>query len=95
MSVRLNKNQFAIISITPGDPILNRAPSACGASAAPAAINPVDPAPTALFVSSIAHSHGVAIYGQLDPNKHDIWLPFDRVMRPIIYLYGALIVFAG
>lgn len=30
--------------------------------------------------SPIAHTEPVAIYGELDPLDHNIWLPFDRVM---------------
>lgn len=28
--------------------------------------------------SPIAHTHGVAIHGGIDPLAHDIWLPADR-----------------
>lgn len=30
--------------------------------------------------SPIAHTHSIAIYGQLDPLDHSIWLPFDEAM---------------
>jgi len=30
--------------------------------------------------SPIAHTHPIAIYGQIDPLAHDIWLPFDSAM---------------
>lgn len=30
--------------------------------------------------SPIAHTHPLAIHGQLDPLDHSIWLPFDEVM---------------
>ncbi len=32
--------------------------------------------------SPIAHSHSLAIYGDIDPHNHNIWLPFDKtIMR--------------
>ena len=30
--------------------------------------------------SPIAHTHPLAIYGELDPLDHSIWLPFDEAM---------------
>lgn len=30
--------------------------------------------------SPIAHTHPIAIHGNLDPLDHDIWLPFDVAM---------------
>lgn len=33
--------------------------------------------------SPIAHTHPVAIYGQLDPLDHAIWLPFEERMMKI------------
>ena len=30
--------------------------------------------------SPIAHTHPLAIYGNVDPLDHDIWLPFDQAM---------------
>lgn len=30
--------------------------------------------------SPIAHSHPLAVHGDIDPLDHSIWLPFDRVM---------------
>lgn len=30
--------------------------------------------------SPIAHTHPLAIYGELDPFDHSIWLPFDEVI---------------
>lgn len=30
--------------------------------------------------SPIAHTHPLAIYGNVDPYDHDIWLPFDEAM---------------
>lgn len=30
--------------------------------------------------SPIAHTHGIAIHGNLDPLDHSIWLPFDEAM---------------
>lgn len=30
--------------------------------------------------SPIAHTHPIAIYGDLDPMDHAIWLPFDKAM---------------
>lgn len=30
--------------------------------------------------SPIAHTHPIAIHGNLDPRNHDIWLPFDQAM---------------
>ncbi len=30
--------------------------------------------------SPIAHTHPLAIYGDVDPLDHDIWLPFDEAM---------------
>lgn len=30
--------------------------------------------------SPIAHTHPLAIYGNIDPLNHDIWLPFDGAM---------------
>src|ERR1700733_5959030 len=28
--------------------------------------------------SPIAHSHGIAVHGKIDPLDHNIWLPFDE-----------------
>lgn len=39
--------------------------------------------------SPIAHTHPLAIYGNIDPLNHDIWLPFDSTM---MQLSEALIV---
>lgn len=30
--------------------------------------------------SPIAHTHPLAVYGDVDPMDHDIWLPFDEAM---------------
>ena len=30
--------------------------------------------------SPIAHTHPLAVHGNLDPLDHEIWLPFDRAM---------------
>jgi hypothetical protein len=30
--------------------------------------------------SPIAHTHPIAVWGNLDPRAHDIWLPFDQAM---------------
>lgn len=30
--------------------------------------------------SPIAHTHPLAVYGNVDPYAHDIWLPFDEAM---------------
>lgn len=30
--------------------------------------------------SPIVHTHPIAIYGNIDPYDHDVWLPFDRIM---------------
>jgi len=30
--------------------------------------------------SPIAHTHPIAIHGNVDPLNHDIWLPFDKAM---------------
>ena len=30
--------------------------------------------------SPIAHTHPLAIYGNIDPLDHSIWLPFDEIM---------------
>ena len=30
--------------------------------------------------SPIAHTHPIAIYGNIDPLNHDIWMPFDEAM---------------
>jgi hypothetical protein len=30
--------------------------------------------------SPIAHTHGIAVHGGLDPLDHDLWLPFDEAM---------------
>lgn len=30
--------------------------------------------------SPIAHTHPIAIYGNVDPYDHNIWLPFDKAM---------------
>lgn len=30
--------------------------------------------------SPIAHTHPIALYGQIDPLDHDIWMPFDTAM---------------
>lgn len=30
--------------------------------------------------SPIAHTHPLAVYGDIDPLDHDIWLPFDEAM---------------
>jgi Domain of unknown function (DUF1937) len=37
----------------------------------------------------IAHTHGVAVHGRIDPVDHDIWLPADR---PFIRAAAGLIV---
>jgi hypothetical protein len=39
--------------------------------------------------SPIAHTHPLAIYGNIDPLDHNIWLPFDATM---MHLAEALIV---
>ena len=39
--------------------------------------------------SPIAHSHPLAIHGNLDPLDHSIWLPFDESMMAVC---GTLIV---
>ena len=39
--------------------------------------------------SPIAHTHGVAIEGNIDPMSHDIWLPADA---PMMEAAGGLIV---
>lgn len=39
--------------------------------------------------SPIAHSHGVAIHGGIDPSSHDIWLP---VCEPMIRQAAGMIV---
>lgn len=33
-----------------------------------------------IVYSPIAHTHPLAIYGDVDPLDHDIWLPFDEAM---------------
>lgn len=33
--------------------------------------------------SPIAHTHPVAIYGELNPLDHNIWLPFDEAMMSV------------
>jgi len=33
--------------------------------------------------SPIAHTHPVAIHGNIDPLNHDIWLPFDAAMMDV------------
>lgn len=33
--------------------------------------------------SPIAHTHPLAIYGEVDPYSHDIWLPFDQTMMDL------------
>lgn len=30
--------------------------------------------------SPIAHTHPIAMYANIDPYNHDIWLPFDGIM---------------
>lgn len=30
--------------------------------------------------SPIAHTHPIAIYGEIDPLDYNIWLPFDEIM---------------
>ena len=30
--------------------------------------------------SPIAHTHPLAIYGNIDPSDHNIWMPFDEAM---------------
>ena len=30
--------------------------------------------------SPIAHTHPIAMFGEIDPLDHEIWLPFDRTM---------------
>lgn len=30
--------------------------------------------------SPIAHSHGIAVWGSLNPIDHDIWIPFDKLI---------------
>lgn len=39
--------------------------------------------------SPIAHTHPVAIYGDIDPLDHAIWIPFDQGMMDVC---GSLIV---
>jgi len=39
--------------------------------------------------SPIAHTHPLAIHGNIDPLDHDIWLPFDEAMLSVC---GTLIV---
>jgi Domain of unknown function (DUF1937) len=39
--------------------------------------------------SPIAHTHPLAVHGNLDPLDHDIWLPFDEAMMTAC---GALLV---
>lgn len=40
--------------------------------------------------SPIAHTHPIAVYGNIDPHDHDIWLPFDEaMMRACEYLLVA------
>jgi hypothetical protein len=45
---------------------------------------------SALFVkkgfkvfSPIAHTHPIAIHGNIDPLSHDIWIPFDETMMQL------------
>jgi len=33
--------------------------------------------------SPIAHTHPLAIYGNIDPLDHSIWLPFDEAMMDV------------
>ena len=33
--------------------------------------------------SPIAHTHGIAIHGGLDPLDHSIWLPFDQAIMNV------------
>ena len=33
--------------------------------------------------SPIAHTHPLAIWGDIDPYDHEIWLPFDRLMMTV------------
>lgn len=30
--------------------------------------------------SPIAHTHPIAVHGNIDPYAHDVWLPFDEAM---------------
>lgn len=39
--------------------------------------------------SPIAHTHPLAIYGNIDPLDHSIWIPFDEAMMKAC---GALVV---
>lgn len=33
--------------------------------------------------SPIAHTHPLAIYGNIDPFDHDVWLPFDEAIMSV------------
>ena len=33
--------------------------------------------------SPIAHTHPIAVYGNVDPYDHDIWMPFDQAMMDV------------
>lgn len=33
--------------------------------------------------SPIAHMHPIAMYGNIDPLNHDIWLPFDEAIMTV------------
>lgn len=33
--------------------------------------------------SPIAHTHPLAVYGEIDPLDHSIWLPFDEAMMTV------------
>ena len=39
--------------------------------------------------SPIAHSHGIAMHGEIDPSSHDIWLP---VCQPMIDAAAGMII---
>ncbi len=35
--------------------------------------------------SPIAHSHGIAMHGELDPLSHELWLAMDRTYMDLCY----------
>lgn len=41
------------------------------------------------FFSPIAHTHPIAIYGNINPLDHEIWIPFDE---PMMEVASALVV---
>jgi hypothetical protein len=41
-------------------------------------------------ISPIAHSHGVAIHGEIDPVDHETWMVFDKPM--LENCYGVIVV---